>query len=142
MSFYVPLESTCYLFIAYCHEFFNKDHAMDLLYLLKENFKNLLFDLLIIGRSSRICLIYQVDCYHKDEDSEEYAQTYYEALNQTLLRQYIIWPGSLWFTQQEVAQGRREKGGRRAPVPPPLPIFWSKHFFPHEIGKHKIFTCE
>ena len=29
--------------------------------------------------ASRICLIYQVGRYHKDEYSEEYAQTYYEA---------------------------------------------------------------
>ena len=35
--------------------------------------------------ASRICLIYQVVRYHKDEDSEEYTRTYYEALNQTLL---------------------------------------------------------
>ena len=37
--------------------------------------------------ASRICLIYQVVLYHEDEDSEEYARTYYEALNQTLLTQ-------------------------------------------------------
>ena len=60
---------------------------MDLLYLLKENFKNLLFDLLIIGRSFEN-LSYLSSCsLHKDEDSEEYARTYYEALNQTLLTQ-------------------------------------------------------
>ena len=37
--------------------------------------------------ASTICLIYQVVRYHKDEDSEEYARTYYGALNQTLLTQ-------------------------------------------------------
>ena len=37
--------------------------------------------------ASTICLIYQVVRYHKDEDSEEYTRTYYEALNQTLLTQ-------------------------------------------------------
>ena len=37
--------------------------------------------------ASRICLIYQVVRYQKDEDSEEYTLTYYEALNQTLLTQ-------------------------------------------------------
>ena len=57
----------------------------------------------------RICLAYQVVCYHKNEDSEEYAQTSYVAL---LIRpysdlaytivsgvasQYILWPGSLWY---------------------------------------------
>ena len=62
------------------------NHMMDLLYLLKENFKNLLFDLLITGRSFEN-LSYQVVRYHKGEDSEEYARTYYEALNQTLLTQ-------------------------------------------------------
>ena len=49
--------------------------------------------------ASTICLIYQVVRYHKDEDSEEYTRTYYEALNQTLLRPYILWSGSLWCTQ-------------------------------------------
>ena len=34
-----------------------------------------------------ICLIYQVVRCHKDEDSKEYARTYYKALNQTLLTQ-------------------------------------------------------
>ena len=36
---------------------------------------------------SRIYLIYQNVLYHEDEDSGEYAQTYYEALNQDLLTQ-------------------------------------------------------
>ena len=61
---------------------------MDLLYLLKENFKNLLFDLLIIGTGFKN-LSYLSGCsLHKDEDSEdseEYARAYYEALNQTSL---------------------------------------------------------
>ena len=35
--------------------------------------------------------------YHKDKDSEEYARPHYEALNQTLLAQYILWYGSLWY---------------------------------------------
>ena len=35
----------------------------------------------------KVCLIYQVVRYHKDYDSEEYARTYYEALNQTLVTQ-------------------------------------------------------
>ena len=48
---------------------------MDMLYLLKENFKNTLFGLLITGRS-----------FH-NLSSEEYAQTQYEALNQSLLTQ-------------------------------------------------------
>ena len=37
--------------------------------------------------ASRIFIIYQIVLYHEDEDSEEYARTYYEALNQTLLTQ-------------------------------------------------------
>ena len=55
---------------------------MDLFYLLKDNFKNILFD---TYGASRICLIYQIIQCHKDRDSKEYGQTYYEALNQTLL---------------------------------------------------------
>ena len=35
--------------------------------------------------ASGICLIYQVVCYQKDEDSQEYARTCYEALNKTFL---------------------------------------------------------
>ena len=36
----------------------------------------------------KICLVYQVVSYHKNEDSEEYARTSYEALlTQTLLTQ-------------------------------------------------------
>ena len=62
------------------------NHAMDLFYLLKENFKNLLFDLLITGSSFENLSYLFVRC-HKDEDSEEYARTYYEILNQTLLTQ-------------------------------------------------------
>ena len=45
----------------------------------------------------RICLIYQVVRSHKDEDSEKYAGSYYEAMNQTLLTQYILWSGSLGY---------------------------------------------
>ena len=44
-----------------------------------------------------ICLIYQGVRYHKDKDSEEYARPYYEVLNNTLLAQYILWSGSLWY---------------------------------------------
>ena len=62
------------------------NHTMDVLYLLKENFKNLLLYLLITG-SSRICLIYQVVCCHKVKDSEEYTWTYYKTLSQTLFPQ-------------------------------------------------------
>ena len=43
--------------------------------------------------ASIICLIYQVVRCHKDEDSEEYAQTYYKTLNQTLLT--LKYQGSL-----------------------------------------------
>ena len=35
--------------------------------------------------ASRICLIYLAVRYHKAEDSEEDASTYYKALSQTLL---------------------------------------------------------
>ena len=61
---------------------------MDLLYLLKENLRNLIFDLLIIGGSFEN--LFYLSIGHKDEDSEEYAQTYYKALNQTLFGQYNV----------------------------------------------------
>ena len=41
--------------------------------------------------ASIICIIYQVVHYHEDKDSEEFAQTYYEALNQTLATQKYQW---------------------------------------------------
>ena len=63
------------------------NHKMDLFYLLKKNFKNLLVDSLSREGDSRICLIYRVGRSYKDGDSEEYAQTYFEALNLTLLTQ-------------------------------------------------------
>ena len=54
--------------------------------------------------ASIICIIYQVVHYHEDKDSEEFAQTYYEALNQTLATQvsvvasqHILWSGSSWY---------------------------------------------
>ena len=75
------------------------NHTMDWLYLLKQKFKNVLFNLLIIGRSFEYLSIFQVVRYHKDEDSEEYARTYYEALNHILLTQYILWSGRLRCTQ-------------------------------------------
>ena len=48
--------------------------------------------------ASTICLIYQVVRYHKDEDSEEYARTYYGVFTKVLgfaSRYIILWPGSL-----------------------------------------------
>ena len=59
-----------------------ENHTKGLFCLFIENFKNLLFTSLITG----ICLIYQVFHCHKDEEWEEYAPTYYEALNHTLYR--------------------------------------------------------
>ena len=60
---------------------------MDLFCLLKESFKNLLFDPLITGRSFDK-LPYLSSCLlSQNGDSKEYARTYYEALNQTLLTQ-------------------------------------------------------
>ena len=58
--------------------------------------------------ASRICLIYQVVRYQKDGDSEEYARTYYEALNTLLLQRYREWFPNTFYgleaygTQQEV----------------------------------------
>ena len=62
------------------------NYTMVLLYLLKKNFKNLLFLLINIRRSFEN-LSDQVVRYHEDEDSEEYTWMYYDALSQTLLTQ-------------------------------------------------------
>ena len=90
--------------------FLTENHTMDLLYLLIVNFKNLLFDLLIIGRSFENLSIYQVARYQKDEDSEEYARTYYEAMNTLLPQRYREWLPNTFYdleaygTQQEVVR--------------------------------------
>ena len=80
IRFYIPLELTRLTAMSSLIG----NHTMNLSYLLKENFKNLLLDLLITRRSFEN-FSYQVVRCRKDEDSEEYAGTYYEALNQTLL---------------------------------------------------------
>ena len=50
--FYNSLELACCLFLAQCHtSSVTWNHTMDWFYLLKENFKNLLFDSLITRRS-------------------------------------------------------------------------------------------
>ena len=50
MKFDIPLESTCYLFVAYCHEFFNRESYDEFVVSVKKELQNLLFDLLIIRR--------------------------------------------------------------------------------------------
>ena len=101
IRFYIPLELTRLTAMSSLIG----NHTMNLSYLLKENFKNLLLDLLITRRSFEN-FSYQVVRCRRDEDSEEYAGTYYEALNQTLLTQkhksigvasqYILRSGSSW----------------------------------------------
>ena len=61
------------------------NHAIDLFYLLKKNFKNLIIWLIDHDKEPRYYLIYQVVRCHKDGDSEENAWTYYKTLNQTVL---------------------------------------------------------
>ena len=68
--------------------FLAENYTMDFFYLLKENFKNFLFDSLIRWRSFKNLSIYQVVRCQRDRNSKEYAQTYYETLNQTLARPY------------------------------------------------------
>ena len=63
------------------------NNTIDLFYLLKENFKNLLFDSLKREGASIISLIDQAVRCRKNGDSKKYARTYYEAMNQTLLTQ-------------------------------------------------------
>ena len=67
------------------------NHLSDLFYLLKENFKNLLFDSLIMGRSFEK-LSYLSSCSLSQRwRFREHARTYYEALNQTFLKQKFMW---------------------------------------------------
>ena len=81
------------------------NHTMDLMYLLIENFKNLLFDLLIIGRSSKN-LSYLSSC------SLSQRWRFWRILSNVLreiksdlaytkvlryVSKYILWFGSLWY---------------------------------------------
>ena len=50
----------------------------------------------------------------------------------------IYGPGNEFY--RGIKQGRRERGADRCASPHP-PFLWSKIFFPHKIGKHKIFVC-
>ena len=81
------------------------NHTMDLLYLLKENFKNLLSDLLIPGRSFEnlsylsICLLSQRLRIRRIRSNvlrgiESYF-TYTKV--SAVASQYILWSGSLWY---------------------------------------------
>ena len=92
IRFYIPPESTCCLFLAYCHEFLNREP----------------YDGFVIPvereEASRICLIFQVIRCHKDEDSEcvtlerirgiESNHAYTEVSG--VASQYILRSGSLW----------------------------------------------
>ena len=77
------------------------NHSMDLLYLLKENFKYLLMDLLITG-SSFENLIYLSSCSLSQRwrflnvlQSNEWDLTYTNVSG--VASQYILWSGSLWY---------------------------------------------
>ena len=101
IRFYIPLESTCCLFVAYCHEFLN---TMDLFFLLKENFKNILFDLLIMGRSFdnlsylSSCLLPQREKFRRIRSNVlrgiESDLAYTKVLG--VASQYILRSGNLW----------------------------------------------
>ena len=81
------------------------NHTMELLYLLKENFNNLLFDLLIIGRSfeylsylSRCSLSQRWRFWRirsKVLRGIESNLAYTKILG--VSSQYILWSGSLWY---------------------------------------------
>ena len=60
---------------------------MDLFYLLKDNFKNLLFDLFIMDRIFENLSYLPSTSLSQRWRTENYAQTYIETLNQTLFTQ-------------------------------------------------------
>ena len=77
------------------------NHSIDLLYLLKENFKYLLMDLLITG-SSFENLIYLSSCSLSQRwrflnvlQSNEWDLTYTNVSG--VASQYILWSGNLWY---------------------------------------------
>ena len=69
------------------HSISRFDLAMDLLYLFKANFKNLLFIHQSREGASRICLICQIFFCYKDGGFEEYGRMYHEAVINNFLAQ-------------------------------------------------------
>ena len=101
IRFYISLKSTC-LFVAYYQTFLTG--TMDLLHLLKENFKNILFDLLITGRSFQN-LSYLWSCSLSQRwRSWRIRSNVLRGIESDLAYtkvsgfafQYILWSGSLW----------------------------------------------
>ena len=93
---YIPLKWACCLLVATAKSSATENDRFVrwTCCLFKENFNNLLFNLLITGGKAggggevlRIFLTYEVVHYHKNGDSEEYSQTYHKALKQTLFVQ-------------------------------------------------------
>ena len=80
----ISLELNCCLFAAYCDEFLNRESYDGFVLPVEKELKKSLIGLIKQEGASRICVIYEVVRCHKGEDSEEYARTYYETLNQTL----------------------------------------------------------
>ena len=110
--FHIPLESTCCLFVVYSHELHSREsYDMDLFYQLKENFKNFLFDSIIMGKSFEnlsylsSCLLSQrwkfrgirSKALRGIESDLAYKRLSgaYKRLSGVVL-QFILWSGSLW----------------------------------------------
>ena len=103
--FYIPLESTCCLFFVYSHELHSREsYDMDLFYHLKENFKNFLFDSIIMGKSFEnlsylsSCLLSQRWKFRGIRSKALRgieSDLAYKRLSGAV-SQFILWSGSLW----------------------------------------------
>ena len=105
LIFYIPFESNCCLFVAYCHEFRNsQSYDWFVLPVKKKNFKNPLLHSLITQRSFEN-LSYLSSCSLSQgwrfqrllsnllRDIESYLA--YTKVSRAV-SQYILWFGSLW----------------------------------------------
>ena len=102
--FFIPLEPTCCLFVACCHEFRNRESSMVLFYLLKENFKNPLFDSLIMGKNfDNLSYLSSGLLSQRGRFRRMYSNilrgiesdlTYTKVAG--IVYRYILWYGSLW----------------------------------------------
>ena len=103
--FYISLESACCLFFVYSHELHSREsYDMDLFYHLKENFKNFLFDSIIMGKSFENlsylsgCLLSQRWKFRGIRSKALWgieSDLAYKRLS-GVVSQFILWSGSLW----------------------------------------------
>ena len=102
-EFYIPLESSCCLFVACCHKFLNRK-SCDGFVLPVDNFKNLLFGLLIMDRSFQNWPYLSSTSLSQRWRFRRLCSNVYRNIESNLVytkvsgvaSQNILWSGSLW----------------------------------------------